>query len=162
VSGTLAIDGSVVTSGGAVTGSVGCGAFMLTAGGITFSGSFVSKTASAVGTFTTFGASGTFAGFRSVPKVTVTPIVGRAGTSVTVSMTGFMPRDDVDVEYATGLAAPNDLVYVCDNESGLDGTASCTGSIPAAGAAGARGPHQIVATGSTGGQSDHVKFRLRG
>jgi len=91
----------------------------------------------------------------------LTPSAGHSGTPVSLRCSGFASNEPVSANYATGLTAPSS-VTVCTGSSQVDGTFSCTGMIPGAGTAGARGSHVVTVSGTTSGQVGTTRFALTG
>jgi hypothetical protein len=92
---------------------------------------------------------------------TLTPPAGHSGIAVSLACSGFASNEPVSAAYATGLAASSS-VTVCTGGSQVDGTFSCTGMIPGAGTAGARGSHVVTVSGTTSGQKGSASFVLTG
>ncbi len=80
----------------------------------------------------------------------VSPAKGLPATAVTVKGTNFAGGESVRVVYLTGLPAPwPPQVSICTATTTATGAFACKGKIPAK-AAGAKGPHSIVATDAIG------------
>lgn len=81
----------------------------------------------------------------AVPMAVVTPSSGIPGTSVTLNSEGYLPGEQVNVTYETGLSSPSS-VSICITTAHSDGTFSCVGDIPSS-ESGALGSHKIKAKG---------------
>jgi hypothetical protein len=164
VSGSLAVYGSEYTNGGALTGTVQCGAYSMTASNVTLSGTFVTKTTTGDDTFfVTSGqgsASGTQSGFLSRPQTQISPASGPQGTYVTITVGGFIPRMPIDVTYATRLPDPNAGAELCSGYTDDTGAMSCATKIPAGTLAGSAGTHRVTAENPQSGQRAHTNFHL--
>jgi len=89
--------------------------------------------------------------YTAPASVTVSPHKGRPGTAVKVRGIDFLPGETVTVTYQTGLALPKPAtVTICAATVKGGGAFTCAGKIPGKTRAGAKGPHQIDATGSAG------------
>jgi hypothetical protein len=87
------------------------------------------------------------------PSLTITPNSGPPGTPVSVHGFGYAPGATVMVvKYRTTQALPSGGPYtvICAAMVAVDSTFTCTGKIPKGAAAGALGPHDVVAKDSAG------------
>ena len=92
------------------------------------------------------------------PVVSVSPPAGGPGTSVEISGSGFAPGETIKVSYATGVAAPRNVV-LCKSPADDTGAFSCAASVPTTNA-GAPGHHKITAKGTTSLAKATVVFTL--
>ena len=89
---------------------------------------------------------------------------GTYGDRVSLGASGFTPNETVDIEYATGLGAPNQWVPLCQSGkvARADGTISCTDNIPDVSTGGVPGSHLITFTGRRSGVKQSITFALEG
>jgi hypothetical protein len=88
--------------------------------------------------------------YTAPASVTLTPLKGPPGTSVKVSGANFAGGETVTVRYLTGLPAPKPAkVKICAATTKSSGAFVCWGKIPLTNP-GAKGLHEIDATGSAG------------
>jgi hypothetical protein len=86
---------------------------------------------------------------------------GGYGESISLGATNFTRGEAVNVEYATGLGPPNQLVPLCRGAiANADGTISCSADVPDRSTAGALGVHRITFTGGQSGVVATVNFTL--
>jgi methyltransferase family protein len=89
---------------------------------------------------------------RGNPTVTLSPTCGNPGAAITVSGTGFSPREPIEVKYRTGLWAPDPAsVVIFRATAAADGSFTCSGHIPSGTTAGEKGVHTIKARGARSG-----------
>jgi hypothetical protein len=83
--------------------------------------------------------------------VVISPRKGLPGRSVKFRGVGFLAGERVTVTYQTGLALPKPAaVTICTAAVKSGGAFGCHGRIPGKARAGAKGRHEIDATGSAG------------
>jgi hypothetical protein len=78
-----------------------------------------------------------------VPLLVLTPASGPAGAAVQAKGFNFHARSGISVYYLDGTR----LRRICHGRVATDGTLQCSGTIPAAAHAGAKGQHEVVAKG---------------
>jgi len=168
VSGRVTVLGSAVTIGGKVTGAVTCGSvqFGLVSGpvSVNFSGTINPGGTSGSGTYSEFDGAlsdnGTFN--VALVAVSVAPTSGPAGTPVTITSTGgpYKPGEMVTASYATRLSAPKTVTLCSGFADVMNGSFSCSGSIPSAPGAGPLGKHTITVTGGSSKITAKTAFGL--
>ena len=92
------------------------------------------------------------------PALTVTPSTGDPGSEIASSGAGFLPGEEVDVNYVDDSSQSDELCQSVLVQT--DGTFSCSTEIPSGKAAGLDGPHEIVANGLTSGDQATTDFTL--
>jgi hypothetical protein len=89
--------------------------------------------------------------YTAPAAVAIRPHKGIPGTIVNVNGARFIAGETVTVSYLTGLTSPKPTeVKICAATVKVGGAFVCKGRIPGIRKAGAKGPHQIDATGSAG------------
>ena len=89
--------------------------------------------------------------YTAPAAVVVSPPKGIPGAAVTARGVRFIAGETVTVAYVTGLASPLPAdVTLCTATVKAGGAFACKGKIPGKARAGAKGAHEIVATGSAG------------
>jgi hypothetical protein len=93
--------------------------------------------------------------------VAVSENSGQPGSPVTISGTGFGPNESVEVKYRTGRKDSGPVaVVITTATTAEDGSFTCSGQIPSAATAGAKGFHPLVAKGSAYGVRAATAFTL--
>ena len=91
------------------------------------------------------------------PGATITPSVGVAGTSVTVTAYGFKAKRAVSVFYYTQVTAHSHKT-VCRPKADVNGVVTCTFNVPTTGPAGV---HSVQISGRTNTMPSHtLKYQL--
>jgi hypothetical protein len=89
--------------------------------------------------------------YTAPAAVVVSPHKGKPGTIVKVSGARFVAGETVSVSYQTGLPSPKPAeVTICNAVVKAGGAFVCKGKIPGKARAGAKGPHEVDATGTAG------------
>ena len=91
--------------------------------------------------------------------VSITPGSGVARQAVTVTGSGYVPGETVNVRYYTGLAAPNSSVLLCATTATATGGFSCVTRIPAT-YTGGPGAHTVTAVGVNSHTTATTTFTL--
>ena len=97
--------------------------------------------------------------YGPVASLTLSPTKARPGSTIKVIGHNFASDETVTVVYVTGKASPKQ-VKLCSGTTSGSGTIRCTGRLPRRSTAGARGFHEVTATGAAIGDSASASIKL--